>query len=411
VKIRKLFVIALVWPEPNATAAGIRLLQLLDIFKQMNFSICFGATSSFNKSSEALEKMGIEVYCIESNAKSFDDLLRDLHPDMVLFDRFIAEEQFGWRVDELFPDIVKILDTEDLHFLRDTRKNDHPNKNLSIEIKKSELTKREIASILRCDLTLVISVFEFNLLINELKIDRALLHYIPFVPDHLSAEEIGQLPSFEKRKDFMSIGNFLHRPNRDAVKLLHDTLWPEIKKKLPNSNLLIYGAYPDEEIKKLHNQKKGFLIIGQIDDVGNAFKEARVCLAPLRFGAGQKGKLIDSMRYGTPNVTTEIGAESMSDNQLWNGFITNDWEQFVQRSVDLYTDQSNWEKAQKDGFSILEKFFNKKDHTLALIEKIEAIQQNLEQRRIDNFFGAMLKLKNTKSTKYLSKWIEEKNKS
>ncbi len=409
--LKKLFVIALVWPEPNATAAGIRLLQLLDIFKLMNFSISFGATTSFNNSSEALEKMGIEVYRIESNAKSFDNLLRDINPDMVLFDRFIAEEQFGWRVDEIFPNIAKILDTEDLHFLRDTREKVYHSKNLSIEIKKSELTQREIASILRCDLTLVISLFEYNLLINELNIDKALLHYIPFVPDLLSAGEIGKLPSFEKRKDFMSIGNFLHRPNRDAVLLLHDTLWPAIKKKLPGSNLLIYGAYADEKIKKLHNQKKGFLIIGQIEHVENAFKEARVCLAPLQFGAGQKGKLVDSMRYGTPNVTTEIGAESMSDNQMWNGFITDDWDEYVKCSVELYTDQSCWEKAQGNGFSILEKFFNKKDHTLAFVEKIESIQQNLEKRRIDNFYGAMLKLHNAKSTKYLSKWIEEKNKS
>ena len=409
--IRKLFVIALVWPEPNATAAGIRLLQLVDIFKQMNFSICFGSTTSFNASSRELEKMGIEVYRIASNEKSFDELLKHIDPEIVLFDRFIAEEQFGWRVDEIFPKIIKILDTEDLHFLRDVRKKHHDNKNLNLEIKKSELAQREIASMLRCDLTLVISVFEFNLLVNEFKFDKNLLHYIPFVPDPLSAEEIIKIPSFENRKDFLSIGNFLHKPNRDAVLLLHKILWPAIKKKLPDSNLLIFGAYPDEEINKLHDQKNGFLIEGQIDKVEKAFKEARVCLAPLRFGAGQKGKLIESMRFGTPNITTKIGAESMSGDHLWNGFVTDDWDEFVKLSVDLYTDQSTWEMAQKNGFSILERFFNKNDHTQALMEKIKVVQQDLEKRRTNNFFGAMLKLHNAKSTKYLSKWIEEKNKS
>ncbi|MGB5394212.1 MAG: glycosyltransferase [Lutimonas sp.] len=409
--IRKLFVIALVWPEPNATAAGIRLLQLVDIFKQMNFSICFGSTTSFNASSRELEKMGIEVYRIASNEKSFDELLKHIDPEIVLFDRFIAEEQFGWRVDEIFPKIIKILDTEDLHFLRDVRKKHHDKKNLNLEIKKSELAQREIASMLRCDLTLVISVFEFNLLVNEFKFDKDLLHYIPFVPDPLSAEEFIKIPSFENRKDFLSIGNFLHKPNRDAVLLLHKILWPAIKKKLPDSNLLIFGAYPDEEINKLHDQKNGFLIEGQIDKVEKAFKEARVCLAPLRFGAGQKGKLIESMRFGTPNITTKIGAESMSEDHLWNGFVTDDWDEFVKLSVDLYTDQSTWEIAQKNGFSILERFFNKNDHTQALMEKIKVVQQDLEKRRTNNFFGAMLKLHNAKSTKYLSKWIEEKNKS
>ncbi|MFD1316204.1 glycosyltransferase [Namhaeicola litoreus] len=406
----KLFVIALVWPEPNATAAGIRMTQLLELFKHMNYKIYYGATSAFNDASAALQELGAEVLKIESNNKSFDEIIHKINPDIVLFDRFIAEEQFGWRVDEICPKAMKILDTEDLHFLRETRKKISSDKNLIIEIKQNDLAKREVASMLRSDLSLLISSFELELLVNELKIDETLLHYIPFLPEALSLKNLEEMPGFNERQHFLSIGNFMHQPNRDAVFLLHDEIWPKVRKELPDADLLVCGAYADDQIKKLHNKKNGFLVYGHIQSAEEIFKHTRVCLAPLQFGAGQKGKLLDSMRFGTPNITTPIGVEGMKNDLPWNGYITDDWEEFVNRSVDLYTDQSAWETAQKNGFTILEKSFDKQKNTEAFRLKIEFTLTHLEEIRTANFFGAMLKLHNSKSTKYLSKWIEEKNK-
>ena len=116
-----LLVIGCVWPEPNSSAAGSRMLQLLDFFLSENYEITFVTTAARSEFAVDLEEMNIASEVIQMNHPSFDDLLKRIQPNLVLFDRFMTEEQFGWRVDETCPNAIKILDTEDLHFLRKTR--------------------------------------------------------------------------------------------------------------------------------------------------------------------------------------------------------------------------------------------------------------------------------------------------
>ena len=118
---KKLLVIGLIWPEPNSTAAGTRLIQLIDLFLKASYSITFSSAASKTDYSFDFGKMNIQSVEIELNNSSFDEFLMKLNPDIVLFDRFLTEEQFGWRVRESCPNALRILDTEDLHFLRKAR--------------------------------------------------------------------------------------------------------------------------------------------------------------------------------------------------------------------------------------------------------------------------------------------------
>ena len=128
--------------------------------------------------------------------------------------------------------------------------------------------------------------------------------------------------TFEERKDFIFVGNFLHEPNRDAVHYLKESVWPLIRAQLPDAGMCIYGAYPSQSVLQLHQPKERFFSLGRADDAQEVVAKARVMLAPLRFGAGMKGKLLEAMQCGTPSVTTAIGAESMYGDLPWNGFIT-----------------------------------------------------------------------------------------
>jgi spore coat polysaccharide biosynthesis predicted glycosyltransferase SpsG len=109
------------FPEPNSTAAGSRMLQLIDLFLTQNYQITFLSTASISENSFDLNSKNIQFQNIVLNDNSFDDLIKKLNPEIVIFDRFTTEEQFGWRVSEQVPNAVKILDTEDLHFLRNAR--------------------------------------------------------------------------------------------------------------------------------------------------------------------------------------------------------------------------------------------------------------------------------------------------
>jgi O-antigen biosynthesis protein len=261
-----------------------------------------------------------------------------------------------------------------------------------------------MASIYRCDLTLIISEYEMQLATETFQINASLLHYLPF----LSEEITTNVSKFDERKHFVSIGNFLHEPNWQTVLQLKK-LWKSIKKQLPEAELHVYGAYVTEKAKQLHNEKEGFLIKGRAESVAEAYSKAKVLLAPIPYGAGLKGKLFEAMQLGLPSVTTEMGAEGMNGNLDWNGFITSDENNFVTKAVELYKDKSLWETAQKNGYKIIENRFKKELFASDFMNKVETLQMNFKSHRNQNFLGQILQHQSLQSTKYMSKWIEAKN--
>ena len=116
------------------------------------------------------------------------------------------------------------------------------------------------------------------------------------------------------------------------------------------------------------------------------------------------------MQCGTPSVTTTIGSESMHGDLPWNGFVTNDVADFVDEAVQLYLNKTIWVKAQKNGIEIVNQRYSRGLFESDFRTKIESLRSNLQQHRLNNFLGSMLQHHTLKSTKYMSRWIEEKNK-
>ena len=397
-------VIGYVWPEPNSSAAGQRMLQILEYFTTNNFEVIFTTTAAPSEKMVDLEELGISSEKIQLNNSSFDEYISKLKPEIVLFDRFMMEEQFGWRVDQFSPDSIKILDTEDLHFLRNYRADTKLDK---ASIKQSELAKREIASIYRSDLTLIISEEEMKLLTVDFNIPNNLLLYLPFLMD--SHIDISLLPAFEERQHFISIGNFKHKPNVDAVHFLKNEIWPLIRIQLPEAELHVYGAYPTQSVLQLHNPREKFLVKGWAESAEEVVKNAKVSLAALRFGAGLKGKLTEAMKCGTPNVTTAIGTEGMSGNLPWSGLVAENAVEFAQAAVSLYNDKEAWLAFQQNGFNLIENRFNKAKFHSILKNRLADLASNIQEYRNSNFIGTMLSHHSLKSTQHLSKYIQIKN--
>ena len=407
--MNSLLIIGQTFPEPTTTAAGGRMLQLIEMFTSHGYGITFASSASSSEKSFNLNSIGVTTQQIAINDSSFDDFVRQLNPTLVLFDRFITEEQFAWRVTQSCPKALKILDTEDLHFLRKARQQalkdatDVKDANLF-----TETAKREIASILRCDLSLIISEFEMKLLADTFAVSKEILYYLPFMVTKLP--DSGNFPEFEQRTNFMTIGNLLHGPNVDSVLYLKKEIWPLIKKQLPQAQLYIYGNYAPKHILELHNQKQGFYIMGWADSVAHVMQKARVCLAPLRFGAGLKGKLLDAMLYGTPGVTTSIGAEGMYGDLLTPGVIADTPESFAELSVALYSDKIKWQQNAQRGVEIIKARYNGKAIAKDFMTRLDALKINLKLHRQSHFVGQILQHHSLQASKYLSKWIEEKNK-
>ena len=431
-KNKSLLIIGYVWPEPNSSAAGTRMMQLIQLFQKNGWQITFASPAKLSEHKVNLKQLNINEQEIELNSSSFDDFVQTLQPGLVVFDRFMMEEQFGWRVEQFAPKALRVLNTEDLHSLRACRhqlvkdylKNKPQEINLEEihltdqawlfnEMAKTDMAKREIASIFRCDLTLMISQFEMQLLQEYFQVPSQQLFYLPFMYKMLDTEK---LPTFEQREHFVTIGNFRHEPNWDAVIWLKESIWPLIKKQLPNAELHIYGAYPPPKATALHNPKQGFLVKGWADNAFEVIQNARVLLAPLRFGAGIKGKLAEAMLNGTPSITTLIGEESMLSDKItsWPGATANNPDEFANAAIELYQNHQAWLKSQAIGFNNVKQQYVLKEKEpiseFGLITAINTLLESIDNHRNQNFISSMLNHHHHKSTKYMAQWIEAKNK-
>ncbi|WP_421942792.1 glycosyltransferase family 4 protein [Pedobacter sp.] len=402
---KKLLIIGFVWPEPTSSAAGTRMIQLVDLFLNKGYDVTFTSAASKSDFSYDFDDKKVAEKEIKLNDESFNFFLKELMPDVVMFDRFMVEEQYGWRVQQECPNVIKILDTEDLHFLRSARQ---------ISAKKNDVldlyndaAKREIASILRCDISLIISETEMDILQEKFKIDSSLICYLPFLENKITSATMQNWIPFEERTDFIFIGNFLHEPNWSTVQILKTKVWPYLRKKLPNAKMNIFGSYASQKVLQLENKKENFFIRGRAKDARDEISQNRILLAPIQFGAGVKGKFIDAMQVGTPSVTTSIGAEAMNGSLSWNGFIEDDLDTFVDKAVELYQDKTKWLNAQQNGVEIINVRYTNQQIADDFMSQIENL--DLSKHRQNNFIGQILNHHTTQSTKYMSLWIEEKN--
>lgn len=407
--MHRVLFIGLVWPEPSSSAAGWRILQLLEIFSASGYAVTFASAAVKTTHSYPLEKDKVCTRQILLNDASFDEFVSELKPAIVVFDRFVSEEQYGWRIREQCPNALCILDTEDLHFLRLARQFAFK-KQTAVDY-HTELAKREIASIIRCDLSLIISRHELDILTKEFHVPAEILYYLPFLEEIIDKQIRTEWTKYEDRKHIMFIGNFLHEPNWSAVQILKNKVWPKLKGFLPEVELHIFGAYASQKVFQLHQPRDRFYIMDRAEDARKTMSNYRLLLAPIPFGAGMKGKFIDAMKSGTPSVTSSIGAEGMSIDKIWNGIVTDDLDELVDGTLALYNSKKRWQNAQSAGVMLLNENYGKDLFIKSFLNKIVCILGDLYAHRKTNFMGQILNSQHLNSSKYMSLWIQEKTKN
>lgn len=395
-----------VWPEPMSSAAGVRTYALLRALKNAGYELSAVSPSQTSAHSEALNRFGCATYPCDPNASiPTEESLRALSPSLVVYDRFVMEEQFGWRARALWPEALHLVDTQDLHSLRRARER------MVAAGKSGEAVKypshadmgedllRELASLYRADAALVVSAFEHSLLLGLGYPAESLLHLaFPAPRDPAPAP-------FEARRGFCFLGNFRHPPNLHGVRWLLVELWPAVRKALPAAELHLYGAYPPAEISR-HKGEKGIFAHGPVADHRAALRSHRALLSPLRFGAGIKGKVLEAWGTGTPVIGTALSFEGMGKE----GLLAEDGDQLAEACLAL-EDGALWRKESLSGLEAVGALYGEASLREAFVSFVEGKTKGLPALRARNLTGAMLRHHSLNASKYFSRWIEAKNRA
>lgn len=421
--MRVLFV-GFVWPEPKSSAAGQNILSYIETFIHNGDEVSFCSAADTTEQSENLAQLGVNTFVAQLNNSSFNQQVADLAPHIVIFDRFLCFEQFAWRIKQTCPKAMLVLDAEDLHFLRKARHEMQKGSNelfmSSNEISTmsnratllNDVALRELACIYQADLTLALSSFECELLTHVFNVPEYQLAHTPFILSSDNAPS-SKLKPFEARQDFVLIGNFRHAPNYHSAKVLRENLWPSIAKRLKTQGVEakchVYGAYLSPKAKQLENKSLGFLVHGFAPNQFDVIENARVMLAPITFGAGVKGKLLDAMQCKTPSITSPIGAEGISQ-LAWPGAIVSDAEMFVTQAINMYTQHELWHLQVDRAKHILEQDYDMQKNRLHLVNTIRRAWDSLSHNRSINILQQVLSHHQFQTSRYMSQWIEAKNK-
>lgn len=333
--MRHILIVDALTPEPSRDSGSLRLINIMRLLHELNWRITFMANNRRATGAEIalLGRIGVHVLCKPSSLPLPSWLSRHgAGLDAVMLCRHYVAEHYLPLVRRRAPRAKVIFDTVDLHFLREQRAAEHTgNESLARQAKRSR--RHELALMRACDASLVVSPVEYQLLRDELpEVDVELLSNVH--------EVYGRRGDFGDRHGLVFVGGFGHPPNVDAVHWLVEEIVPRIQRERSDIVLHLIGDIPPTARASLAHP--GVQIHGRVEDLTPWMEGCRVALAPLRYGAGVKGKINMAMSHGLPVVATPVAAEGMHLVDGENVLLAEDAQTFAAAVLRLYADERLW---------------------------------------------------------------------
>jgi GT2 family glycosyltransferase len=301
---RRILIVDHVVPATDEDAGSVVLVEIIRLLQRLGYLVVLGAQRTPDRRDSkvlALERLGVEVIRAPYYRSVVEYLaVHEGQLDLVFMVRHAIAEQILPQLDRL-SGMPTILLNPDLHYLRTAREAAiHGDAGLA---KRAASDKsHELAVMRRVDVTITHSDVELELLRAELPEKHVAL--LPWIVRPADAP-----PGYEARRDLIFFGSFMHPPNADAIVHFVRTLWPALRARLPGVALRVVGSHQGAEIARLAGA--GVEVLGHVADLQAELDRARVAIAPLRWGAGFKGKVATAMAAGLPNVVSPVAAEGM----------------------------------------------------------------------------------------------------
>ncbi|AYN03257.1 glycosyltransferase family 4 protein [Flavobacterium sp. 140616W15] len=346
-------------PEFNKDSGSRRLTEIIKMLLHNNVGVFLLADfKEYKYQSEYIEifkEMGVVVY--EPTIDRFNKLitkegfLKEVLPkvDFVWLHRPEIFNKYYPLVKKYKTEAKIFFDMVDFHYLRFKREFELKGDPKMMEIANKYL-ELELDNCEKADRIIVISESE----------KESLKEYYQNNDKAIAIGNIHQYINnvtpvcFENRKELLFIGGFDHTPNVDAVNYLYEEIMPLLWKVLPEISITIIGSNPPASIMELNSEK--FKIVGYVKDVSPYFLNSRIFVAPLRYGAGIKGKIGQSLEYGLPLVTTNIGAEGFNFGESENIIIGNTSQEIVDNIIRMYQNEEIWNEISLASQKVIEPF-------------------------------------------------------
>ena len=338
-------------PTYDKDAGSLRMFSMLKILSELGHKVTFLGDNLLRMEpyTEELQQEGVEVI-YTPYVKSVEDYIREYgrYFSMVILSRPHIAIKYMDMVKSHCPTAKIVYDTVDLGFLRESRRAQIENSEKLFE-EAEKLKSTELYLARNSDITLAVSPEEKALLLKE---DPSLNVEIVSIIHQITKPR----KLFSQRKDILFVGGFAHLPNVDSALFFVKEIFPLVKHQLPDLYLYIVGSNPPEQVLAL--KSSDIIVTGYVKDLTSYFENCKVFVAPLRYGAGVKGKIIQSMSHGLPVVTTSIGAEGVGLTDGTDVLIADTPEKFSEKAILLYTDGNLWNKVSQNSLENVEKHYS-----------------------------------------------------
>jgi glycosyltransferase involved in cell wall biosynthesis len=314
----------------------VQVTNITRVLRRMGWRVTFMPDNRLASSQEIdlLGRIGVQTLCKPHSPTLAAWLRREgANLDAVMLCRYYVADTNLPLLRRLAPQARVLFDTEDLHFVREQRTAAHLG-STSLARQAEASRRRELAMVGKADVTLVVSPIEQALLAEAVPGAKVLL-----LPN--MHEALGSRQPFADRRDVVFVGGCGHPPNEDAVRWLTGDIWPLVHRRRPDLRLHLIGDMPEHLRRNFEGP--GITIHGRVPSLEPWMQGSRVALAPLRIGAGVKGKVNTAMSHGLPVVATTVAAEGMQLRHRESVLLADDPAQFADAVIELHDSQALWE--------------------------------------------------------------------
>lgn len=330
-------------PTHDKDSGSNRLLEIILAFKKLNYNciICVENVFEDDIYVQFYKQLGVTVYVESLQFNSYKSFLKSLNSiDYIWYYGPNTLKNYLNKVSKFLPKAKSIFDMVDIHFLRYKRAIELNPTRISLKKRFRKYFTIETQLAKKVDFVIAISDKEKTFMSDYLPKNEI----ITISNVHYPKVKQEDIPSFDNRENLLFIGS-AHTPNIDAVHYLYDEIMPLVWDKLPNVKVQIIGSV-DKEINTISNKNIEFL--GFVENVEPYFLNSKLMIAPLRYGAGVKGKVGQAFEYYLPVVTTSIGAEGMFLENDINAMIVDNATDFANKIIEVYNQSEIWEKLSKN---------------------------------------------------------------